>query len=605
MAGFDPDAYLRAKASFNPDKYLNGASQSFADKAKNAVQDFGAGAMEGASFGTATIDKQGNMAKAPAEDIGVPGSIMTSFGNAKKDFLDRNFSLNAKNIGKSVGGFLPLVFSEMLAGAPADALVAKFGMGPLQAAMNRMGMTMASYEGMRGAVKNTPPAETVGNMATGYAAGMPLGAAGYGAGKAVDYLTKDVPESMANQYLKTPAKIADSRMDKGQPSLGREYLDRTTTDSSVSKKQAYTNHLAERENNRMLIVNELRKADELARTPSTAGPAIEGTPQLEYKPTQTQNVAPNTQSYPWPNMETSVAKKEQIAGGKAVVPRGMKTPDPELLSVPAPRGLETPDPYAKEAQATGQGQHFGATTTGPDQSPASKGSKTTVAEREAQYSKSAAQKARDVFDSVRKENPGHPFTGIKKGGIDLAEIRNEALPVVKEQADIGRSSAANAVDNIMQNVAPGERHITNERGYELLTRLDAEVNKAYRSLDANSITPEIEAMAKMANALRQTLRQNVPKVGALLSQNHNLMDFESSLLPQISGRPPVNEYGGWVKGAIARTLGSRAGIGVARRLEAVAEPGTLSNKIVELGAKPAAKYGSMSGLSGLIDRMKK
>src|SRR5207244_926495 len=137
--------------------------------------------------------------------------------------------------------------------------------------------------------------------------------------------------------------------------------------------------------------------------------------------------------------------------------------------------------------------------------------------------------AEPVYVSPLKSGPG--------GGINLDEIRQIVQPLIKEQSDIGNATGAQAIRSIMDEIAPGERVVSNQRGFDLLTKLDAEVNRAYTTLDQNTIPPGTEARKAIANELRIKLRQNVPEISDLLSQNHSLQMFDQSILPQVSGRP--------------------------------------------------------------------
>lgn len=507
------------------------------------VKKFGQGAMEGATLETSTINDSGDITPAPPEPTSAPGSMMLSNGQAKPSFMEKYFTPNAKNYGRAVGGIIPMVASELLAGAPAEALALKYGMGPVQQAMNAAGMTMASYEGLRGAAQAKPPLETAGNMAAGYISGVPLGAASYGAGKAIDFMTKDVPEGIANEYLNTPAKIADSLKQKGKPSLGSKLLNETNYGGGMSKDAVYGDINGQLEDNRMLIRNKLQQADEVAQS----GSQFSGREPI-YKFSNRQGIEQGT-----PVVNTY----ERGALGEPVRTKS----ETETLGFRYKRGgayagnppIEQP-PGTYEPGALGEPTRISGLPTGPG------------------------------------------------GGINLDEVRAAAGPLAAEQGNIGKSAASNSIDALIGNVASGKRVVSNEEAFDLLTQLDAEVNKAYSAVDPNTVPPDTEARAAMANKLRDLLRKNVPGLDPLLSQNHTLQLAETSLLPQVSGRPPISRGGGWLKPAITGAIGSRAGLGVARGLGSLGTEGTVPNTILESGIKPVADVSSKIGLADYIDR---
>lgn len=494
----------------------DGAPQSGLDGGiSDTIQQFGQGAAEGATAGGYTVNNKGDFELAQQEPKAIPGSILNEKGGVNQTFSDK-YSV-AKGAGRLVGSVIPMVASELAAGAAAGPMALKFGMGPVLAAMNKMGLTFAAYEGMRDTAANKPPTETLGNVPGQYLTGMVFGAAAHGAGK----LMEAAPEALANQYLKTPARIADSQFKKGKPSLGRSYLDETTHGIGTSKGENYKDIAKQLEQNRMVIQDKLRRADELLQTPSVPPVEIEGTPQLEYKPSETQVADPQAPA------------QMKLPGGRKAGERVMI--DPKFQTT-QPGGAK----YDTLAPGTGVPLDYSGRGFDPT------------------FPKSNV----DEVAGQLQPQPTHMAGYAKRGGIDLNEMRSAAGSVRAEQADIG---------NIMGEigVAPGEGVVSNQRAYELLTHLDAQVNKAYSSIDPNAITPADEARAAMANKLRELLRNSVPEVSELLGKNHNLMMFESALLPQLSGRAMVSEGGDWFKPAIAKSLGSRAGLGVARAIEAV------------------------------------
>ena len=52
-------------------------------------------------------------------------------------------------------------------------------------------------------------------MAHGIPEGMALGAAGYGIGKARQFIGRDVPTELGNIYTNPPKRIADAQLEKG------------------------------------------------------------------------------------------------------------------------------------------------------------------------------------------------------------------------------------------------------------------------------------------------------------------------------------------------------------------------------------------------------
>lgn len=517
-------------------------------EALGSVQKFGQGAMEGATHDTITVNDRGNLQPTAPEPASVPGSIMREDGSAKPSFMEKNFTPGARNFGHAVGSLIPLVVSELLAGAPAEALALKYGMGPVKTAMSAAGMTMATYEGLKGAVQAKPPADTASNMASGYMTAMPIGAAGYGISKLGKYAANDLSEGLADQYLYTQPKVNQSQLDKGQPGLGKKFLKETSYGGSMSKPEVYSDIGGKLENNRILIKDMLEKADaEAAANSQYAGR------EPIYKFSRGQN------------LEQGGVTNETYQRGALGEPILIKK-EPEMLGYRYKRG--------------------GAYAGNPpiEQPPGT-------------YEPG----------SLGEPNKVSNMTVGKGGGINLDEMRAAAGPISQEQSDIGSRSAANSVDDLMSEygVAAGERVVTNSRAYQLLGRLDADVNKAYQALDPNTISPSVEAKAAMANKLRGMLRANVPGIGDLLSQNHTLQMAESSLAPQVAPGPLLKKSGEWLRPLIAKAIGGQAGLGVARGLEAAGTPGTLSNTIISKGIAPTASAAAKLGLADHINKVRK
>lgn len=545
VVGVEPDA-----AKLSPGDYSTFMSSltkvpeaSPENKFANGINDFGSGAMEGASFGAATIDRGGNI-KGTEQGQSLPGSIMQGDGSAKEDFTSKYSGI--KGAGRAMGSLIPMVVSELLAGAPAKALVLKYGMGPVESAMTQTGITMANYEGLKGGAEGTAPLETANNMARGYILGMPMGAAGYGVSKGVEKLANSGAEGLADQYLYTAPKVNQAQKQAGKPSVGRKFLNETPYDSTMSKDAVYGDINKQLENNRILIRSKLQQADEAATSASeySAPPRAEN----QYRhPEKTQGVAKINETY------------ERGALGEPVFLKSEA--EPLMARRPGPGYSRTNQPYE------------------PQQPPGT-------------YRPGALSEPTKVSDL--SSGPG--------GGIDLNEVRAAARPLSGEQGDIGNAAASDAINNIVGGVAAGETTILNERAYDLLTKLDAEVNKAYSAIDQNTIPPGTEARAAMANKLRELLRKNVPEVSDLLAQNHTLMQSETGLLPQVSSGPLIKRAGDdWLKPMIHKAIGGRAGLGAARRLDAINMPGTLSNNIVEKAVKPAAANASKLGMAEYLD----
>ena len=231
------------------------AVKAIGKQALQANQELGQGIVRGATFGMA--------GKLTPEQQVQEESIMTESGKAK---TDADKYLNPQKVGEVAGSVIPLILSELAAGVATPILAAKYGLGALKIAMTQAGLTMAGYEGAKGAVQGKPPLETTANMAMGAVGGGVLGAGGYGMGQLYGAATKTLPEYIANEYLNTPAAIAQKARRTNQPSLGKEFLDRTKYGIGSGQQEVYNKIGSELENNRMLVKNVIEKADEASLT---------------------------------------------------------------------------------------------------------------------------------------------------------------------------------------------------------------------------------------------------------------------------------------------------------------------------------------------------
>lgn len=205
--------------------------------------------------------------------------------------------------------------------------------------------------------------------------------------------------------------------------------------------------------------------------------------------------------------------------------------------------------------------------------------------------KPSASKSEGVYEKGALGEPSRVSDLDPKKSIDLDEVRARLGPIMAEQGDIGKDAMASAIAELTDTVAKGERIVSPERAYELLTELDAEVNNAYLKTP-NNIPPGTEARAAMATGLREQIYQKYPEVAEMAHRNHYLMNTQAGLLPQISGSGGGSFS---IPGMAKKLLGSRAGLGVARTLDSPVTEGIVQ------GSAPAVKGQARLGLSQQIN----
>lgn len=526
-------------------------SPSFSDKVKTfglqlgeVFKQQGKGALR--SFGVDT--------RIPEETFAdqISGSVMAT-PQQKAGALSRK-------IGGYTGDLITLIFSEATAGAPASALVAKYGFGPVRAAFTQGALTGITYEGIRGAFQNREPMETVSEMGKSGLAFGGLNVASYPILKAGQYLTQNAPEMIANQYLNPRPTVAQNLRLEGKPSLGKQFLEKTDYGIGQSQDTVYNKIARELEENNMLVQNALEKRAQQARTPNVPEVKIEGTPQLEYKPTEIKQINPENISGQFPYTGTlSSGESAGLKGERIILEPKIQTPGTDYQTFISGKGS---GPFTRF-------EGVGTMPTNP---------------------KSNFEEMAASLNPL----PSRMAAPIKKGPIiDLDEIRSTLQGVIKEQTNIGRTDTAKAVSDLTSEFAPGEKIIDLRRANQLRQELDAEVNNAYLKTP-NNIPPATEARADLANALRASISKQAPEVSAILNRNHFLLNTKSALLPQVSGTAPIKGYDSGILRSMARgIIGNRVGLGVARGLENIGKNKALPQ---------AYKQGTRLGLAEYLER---
>lgn len=484
---FDPDAYLQKKSSgsFNPDEYLKKklepqqAEPSFWETAEASVKSLPGiakeelrGVVNKVSFGT--------LAKQTPEQEMLDQSIFTPDPNAEGGLRPKTFweEHPPYKLGQYVGEIIPFIASELALGKKAGELALKYGLGPVKAAMAREGMSMAAVEGTKGAVEGRDPIETTRDMAIASGGGGALGAVGYGASKGADWMLKDAPEGIMNQYMRTPAKMADDLKRSRKDSLGRQVLDKTDVGFGDTKSKIYDDFAGELEQNNMLLESKLEK----------------------YSPTTQVPMAPSATTGPL---------------GEAVRVGG-------------------------QAQAT-----------------------------------------------------------LKQGPvIDLDAIRQRLPALIQEQKNIGKPEMAAVLQELQNGIAPGEKYVTVKRGYEILRDLNSEINKQYLN-ETNQLAPGTEGRKVFADALRGMISEKAPEVSGLLARQHFLMNAQTALLPQVSGRAPIGGSADTIRTVGNLALGNTAGLGLARVLNS-----PITEEAVKGVAAPVVNMGGRIGLSETINSLR-
>lgn len=561
------------------------ASLQPVNKYAEGARRFGRGVVSGLSFDTA--------GKPTKREEFEEGSLKISeSGLEPKSFSEKY--ITPRNLGKVTGGLIPLVLSELTAGLPASVLITKYGLGPVKAAFAQGGMTGMIYGATRGGVKGRNPLQTVADMGSEGLAFGALGVAARGAGMVGEALTKDVPEFIGTQYVGTPPAMAQSARRKGQDALGKEFLDRTKYGGGQSKNQVYDDIGREISDNRFVIRETLKQADEAGSVP------VEPTVTKEFVPERNipfrQEPKITTEKVP-ERYVPYTGIKEKGALGEPVRPVTPQYPPSPTAQVPPLKqgGFTKEIPQAQEpTPGSFTRDEFGVPirTSEPSEIPGLQPqTKLGGFEKENISGKSGTYVRGKLGEEVK-------VSDIQPGkGIDLDDVRGRLGSIISEQTDIGKAETANAVKELSGYFAPGEKIVSLERAYDLLGKLDAEVNTAYLKTP-NAIPPGTEARAALANELRALIHQKNPEVGALLNRNHFLQSLQTSMLPDVSPHK-MNTGSNWLNAFTRWAAGNRVALGVARTLQSpiVKEP-------IKVTAK-ATKQLSRMGLSEYMDNIYK
>lgn len=520
----------------------------------------------------------------------------------------------SRKIGGYAGDMGNLIVSEFTAGVPAETLIAKYGAGPVMSLFTKGALTGATYAGIKGAEQNTPPKETVKSMGeTGLGFGA-LNVAGYPISKAWEGLTKNVPEALANEYVNPSQKLAEKARLQSQPSYGRQFLDKTDYGIGQGKNEVFGDMQKEIGDNNMLIQNALDKRIEQTYLPKESTTITETVPEKgvpflgtrersEVTKTFTRQPKPGvtvTENIPERPLPYTGEGKTKGTLGETIRPE-VPTYNVKPNEQVSPLNLGG---FEREKYIPSQPKGLASDLSVPDAEPPI--TKTFITNKYVPTTPDVPPPTLGGFERTKKIGTGGTYergllgeptrvSPLDTNVIDLNDVRSQLPKIISEQTDIGRADAAKAIADLSQEFAPGERVVDLKRADQLLTELDAEVNKAYLS-DANSIPPGTEARQALANYLRDRISQMAPEVADLNSRQHFLLNTRNSLLsdPGVSGRSMFGKSGfESISNLMRYPLTSRASLGLARGLEFAGE---------EVPLNQAYKTGSRLGLSEYLKK---
>lgn len=494
-----------------PMTWLDKARQ-YAGQMGDVFKQQGKGALK--SFGINTLTTEEKLADS------LSGSAMAT-PEQKSGTLSRK-------VGGYAGDAVMLVASELLAGAPAETLVAKYGLGPVKAAMTQGALTGATYEGIRGAVQNRPAGETVDAMGkTGLAMGA-LGAANYPIQKAGQWLTQDVPEGLANQYVNAPPRIAQDLYESNKPSLGKQLLRRTDIGMGQSKDQVYRNMGGELADNEMLVQSALDKRVAQATPTGNLPTSTEIMPERNIPFNGTRESGNIDITYP--NQTTA---KDVFGVPVRQIPQDVTKSVPVDIRVPT-------EPTSPQIALGGFTKETPVGTQG-------------------------TYKTGLLGEPVKVSN-------IEKPNVDLDITRKKLTDIADQQANAGFPDIANAYREVANEIGAGRNIVDMKEGNAIRREADAFVNTAHLS-DPNKLSSKVDAWRIASNDLRDQIATQAPEVGGLLDRSHFLMNTRTALLPQNAGTAPIKGGGDFWKSTIRGLVGNRVGLGGARVLESVGDSG--------------------------------
>lgn len=448
----------------------------------------------------------------------------------------------ARNTGKFIGAALPASAAYKvgeIAGAPLVAAGSKYVPGIIGGSL---------YGSLEGITQKLPLSETVRRMMIYGSAAPLIEGPGMSALKSTGkFLSETVPEKISNWYLNTPTKMAQKYVEQNVPdqvvnatefhpevkipgnqqSLGKEFLNEPNRPNFQSQQESYDWAKNKLNSTEDAVRAEIERLTNEAKTPNESNVQIKGTPQLEYHPTQ--NNVPNEIGTPRTTPGKTVLIREQPIGSTS-------------YSLPEDKLLPTE-------------QNFSAPYYDANFEPISPTS-----------GKGGSSEALKNLNNV----PYYSFQGIKKGpNIDLNEVAHKDLVnnvidkllpnYEKYEPDLYKVRLLQRI----KNDSSGVLNINDANGFRRI--LDNEVGNDYLRPSADNTAP-IGAMQHIANSIRTKMAENNPYLADLLSTEHRMLNYMSSLKPELAqtglGRSPL----GATKTLMKSAVGNKAAIGLAEFL---------------------------------------
>lgn len=531
------------------------------------------------------------------------------------------FTSSPYRIGQSVGHLVPLALAMFTGGATEAEVVAKYGLDAFKGAIEPL-VTGAGYSGMKSMSEGNSAPQVAKDAATGAALFGGLGGAGKIGESIGNVFVKSLPEQAANQYLDTPGKLADYLKRTGQPSAGATFLKDTKFGAGESQTEAYDQIKRELANNDVTINNALEKRAVEARTPNIpdvpqnyqVNPLTKerDLPALEYNPTQQQVIPP--MSYKGSGVIAPPAI-ESVNVPERNIPFNGTRPTPGAVEMTYPSEPVVRDQFGVPVRQLPRDAtksvpvdiHNPTEPTYPKTQYDAFTRETPVGSQPGELPTPPQKTGIANFARSVQQPEGFPITGIKHGPVvDLNQGRKEIYDLADKLERNGSTAKANAVRKFANEFQPGTDFLNLEEATNSKRFLDNQIGDANHLKSESDLTAIVDAQNIMADSIRSQVANQAPEVAALMDRQHNLLNWEKSLLPQVSGRAPISKNGEVTKSIIRAVLGNRATLGLARGLQSPITSGlaNAASPIVSSAVKIGAE-GARKGLSEYLDKDKK
>lgn len=413
-------------------------------------------------------------------------------------------------------------------------------------------------------------------------------------------------ESMANRGTPTPKAIRESRLEKGQPTVGEDRLslpkDQVGDLATNNPKTTFNTAKVAIENLNQKIKGKINELFAKGITPNQPDVKAGGTPQLEYKPSEVQTVPVRSfgsdRTIATPNIEKTYIPERTIPfNGTRPTPGqvevtypgevyqkdqfGIPVRQPQDITKSIPVDIHNPTEPAGLYPQTKLGGYTAETPVG---------SLTPTVETPP-LKTAAAETSRSL-----KEPQRYPFTGIKQGpNLPKQEIADS----IDSFAQTLDAPDAEALMKYKEGWLKGKpdnldfKTLNQER-----IKLGEDIGKGFDKLSPE-LSNKATAQRMMWMKIRDYMGQQSPELDEMLELQHKLIDIKNSVKPEAALGYSKHGMLDYIKSPIEST---QRNIGLADTLQNTL-PSAPVKRLATAGAVAPTKI--IPSIADQVDRLKR